>query len=203
MIDDFAYPTAESRLITFQIGAVCVNWSQIDATAGAILGNYMHVPSTHIDLATGIIDLSRKCELIKAFAFLAERRETYIKLEKALNFLDNDLRPIRNRYVHDSYSFFTGDHIRKAFKTRVANSQSFTKKLITRSVEPISASELTSFNTDLDICAMYLTGRLITMMVDPKKADPSAHASLVKVCNETYEKLLDTITRYRSKTSSS
>lgn len=203
MIDEFAYPTAESRMITFQIGAICVNWSQIDGDLGMILGKYMQAPTAHVDIATSIIDLSRKCELIKAFAFIAECRDTYLRLEKALNFLDNDLRPIRNRYVHDSYSFFTGDHKRSAFKTRVVTVQSFTKELLIRKVEPVSAGELASFNDDLDTCAMYLVGHLVTLMVDQEKAEPAAYASLTKVYNEAYDKLSDTIARYRSKTSAS
>jgi hypothetical protein len=203
MIDDFAYPTAESRMITFQIGAICVNWSQIDGNLGMTLGKYMRVPIRHINIATSIIDLSRKCELIKAFAFIVEHRKTYLQLEKALNFLDNDLRPIRNRYVHDSYSFFTGDHIRSAFKTRIVNVKSFTKELLTRNVEPISAVELSGFNADLDACAMYLTGHLLTLMVDKEKAEPAAYASLTKVRDEAYDKLVDTITRYRSATNAS
>jgi hypothetical protein len=203
MIDEFAYPTAESRMITFQIGAICVNWSQIDGNLGIILGKYMRAPSAHIDIATSIIDLSRKCELIKAFAFIAESRETYLRLEKALNFLDNNLRPIRNRYVHDSYSFFTGNHIRSAFKTRIVNVQSFTKELVVRTVEPVSAAELAAFNADLDVCAMYLTGHLITLMTDQEKAEPSFYASFLNVCDETYKNLSETIARYKSKTSAS
>ncbi|MER9933744.1 hypothetical protein [Mesorhizobium sp. M0088] len=198
MIDDFVYPTAESRMITFQIGAICVNWSQIDAHLGMILGKYIKAPSAHLDVATSILDLSRKCELIKALAFIVEDRKSYAKLEKALHFLDNDLRPTRNRYVHDSYSFFTGKNTRKIFRTKVVGIQSFKKELFTRSEQPITQEELTTFNSDLDIFSQYIVGHLMAMILERSKLKEDAIKAFDEVSKEAYGNLAAVIKRYRS-----
>ncbi|CDZ33282.1 Hypothetical protein NGAL_HAMBI1145_17540 [Neorhizobium galegae bv. officinalis] len=203
MIDEFTYPTAESKLITFQIGAICVSWSQIDSCLGIILGHYMKVEAAHTDVATSIIDLPRKCELIKALAFLAEDRKTYLKLERALNFLDNALRPVRNRYVHDSYSFFTGDHIRTIMKAQVINTKSFTKELVTRQKHPVTASELAAFNKDLDVLAHFLAGQYIRLIVDPSIAEENAMSALHNVLEDACDELSALIKRYSSKTKAS
>lgn len=198
MIDDFAYPTAESRMITFQIGAICVNWSQIDAHLGIILGKYIKAPLDHISVATSIIDLSRKCELIKALAFIVDDQKTYEKLEKALNFLDGSLRPIRNRYVHDSYSFFTGKNTRKAFKTKIINIQSFQKELSTKTEKPVTQEELISFNGDLDIFAQYIVGHLMGLILKRENAEADALVAFDAVVKESYDNLVAVIKRYRS-----
>lgn len=163
----------------------------------------MKAPAAHLDIATSVVDLSRKCELIKAFSVTADVRKTYERLEKALNFLDNDLRPVRNRYIHDNYSFFTGNHLRKAFKTRVVKSQAFKRELLTRSEGPITAEEISLFNQDLDSVAMFLVSHLINMMVDAEKVESRAIEALRQVHEEHWNKLLGTIKRYRSSTKGS
>ncbi|TIL35952.1 hypothetical protein [Mesorhizobium sp.] len=198
MIDDFAFPTAESRMITFQIGAICVNWSQIDASLGMILGKYIKVPSEHINVATSVLDLSRKCELIKALAFIAEDRRPYGKLEKALNFLDSELRPIRNRYVHDSYSFFTGKNTRKVFRTKIVSIQSFKKELFTKAEHPVTQEELITFNADLDVFGQFIVGHLMGMLLTRESAKANALEAFDAVLKESFDNLVDVIKRYRS-----
>lgn len=199
MIDEFQFPTPESKLITFHIGAVCVNWSSIDASLGFILGIYMKVEPAQWDVATSIIDLSRKCELVKALSFIYDERKSHNRLAKALNFLDGTLRPIRNRYVHDSYSFFTGGHIRKIYKTQIINVQSFQKELRTRRVEGITVEEISTFNSDLDACSMVLTAHLLNLMVDREVAKPDAMRAMIAVSEGYYQALEAVMKRHASK----
>lgn len=198
MIDDFAYPTTESRLIALQLGALCIEWSQIDHTLGLLLGHYMKFPYSHFDLAVGHIDFSRKCELSGALSFLYDERGVYNKLNRALKFIDNDLRPIRNRYVHDSYSFFTGDNLKRVFKAKVINVQSYTKELITRTESKVSSAEVSQFNKDIHVCGAYLISHLIGRMAVNTGASPEFMDAATKVGEEAYSELSAVIERYRS-----
>lgn len=198
MIDEFAYPTTESRMIALQIGGVCVNWSAIDSTLGFILGKYMKVDE-HIGVATGILDMNRKCELVKALSFIADDKQRHKRLVKVLNFLDGELRPIRNRYVHDNYSFFTGENIRKIFKAKIVKPQAFQMALITQEQVNVSADEIESFNNDLNACAMFLTYHLLGTIIKPEKAEPKAMEAFTAVGEDSYSKILSVMKRYATK----
>ncbi len=130
-------------------------------------------------------------------------KNSYKRLEAALNFLDNDLRPTRNRYVHDNYSFFTGENIRRIVRTKVVNVQAFQKQLITRTEHPVTASELVLFNEDLERCASYLAYRFIALLSDPDKANPQAIEAIHEVGDDYYSALSEVIAKYKSRTKAS
>ena len=197
MLDDFAYPTIESKLIVLQIGLVCVNWSSIDNLLGLILGHYINAPNGHLDIATSIVDLSRKCELISGLSFLTEDKTRHTNLVRTLNFIDNDLRPRRNRYVHDGYRFFTGDNIRLISKLHIKNVQSRTQKLTTWTAEPVTSEEISAFNADLDTIATFLSSYFLSVIAKP--VSENAEIALGKVCEDAQDGIISLMQRYRSK----
>ena len=52
-----------------------------------------------------------------------------MKLDALLNRIDNELRPDRNRYIHDSWHSAGGVAVRTSRGTKIVNTQSRTKRL--------------------------------------------------------------------------
>lgn len=152
-VEEFFYADDKTRKITFYIGVCCIEWSTLDEAIGSILGLYMKVKSGQFHIATGIIDLSRKCELVKALSFIQDLKAVHDRLVKILNFVDNTLRPIRNRYVHDCYDLLGGRATRTVYKAKIVNVQAFKKELVTSQDHKISVPELIEFNNAVVACS--------------------------------------------------
>lgn len=91
------------------IGQVCQAWSLIESHVGILLENKvwaaLHVqltPNTQkiIQIFSQNMDVRQKIQTAKAIA-VGFRPPLFKRVERLLNQIDNDLRPKRNRYIHD------------------------------------------------------------------------------------------------------
>jgi hypothetical protein len=87
------------------IGAASIAWTTIDSALAHFLAELIPLPdmaSRHIIVAA--TDTRAKIEMARSFARLRLRDDTkFHALDGLLNLIDNDLRPRRNRIIHDNW----------------------------------------------------------------------------------------------------
>lgn len=96
------------------IGFLCLFWSRIELWLGGILWGLMEPIDEHVAAIT-ITNMSFSEKISAALALGFQRRpsdEWFKTLKKTLDEIDNDLRPQRNRFVHDHW-IAGGDEVLK------------------------------------------------------------------------------------------
>ncbi|RWG00007.1 hypothetical protein [Mesorhizobium sp.] len=102
MPDEFYFPTEESHKVAYQIGVLCVVWGGVEHLLNALLAHHLDVKDvSYTEIIMGNLDLKRKLAILKPLALINEKPNRYMRLEAALDFIDNTMRPERNKYVHD------------------------------------------------------------------------------------------------------
>ena len=113
------------------IGYLCVTWSRLEGTVDALLSVLMNLDDINASAAVIYnMDFRDKLKAARALGYLNKPTDDwYAELEKLINEIDNDLRPERNRMVHD-ICIDSGDEIfRIANHAKVVREQARKLKL--------------------------------------------------------------------------
>ena len=126
-----------------QLGFVCMFWAHVEEHCNLLLGALLDSPMTTI--IVNIMGERDKFAAIKACAFHAKPSDDwFLRVENCLNTLDNDLRPARNRAVHDTYWPVENEMFRLQRLAKVANVQSRTKELLLFDKLAVTEADLTA-----------------------------------------------------------
>lgn len=108
MLTDFdraisSYGLTEDHLAA--IGAVCVSWSMLESQLNAFLSCLLPPEDKNtFAIFMGTCDFRTKIELTRALAHeRLKDRKVFDRLDAFLNTIDMQLRPERNRFVHDMW----------------------------------------------------------------------------------------------------
>ncbi|MEP3113290.1 hypothetical protein [Nisaea sp.] len=128
------------------IGEVCHIWAQIEnwvediaLQTAVLLQPKMREdePLTILRIAMTNMEFRNKVSTAKAYLHLVnldESKNLYDRAEKLLNYIDNDARVERNRYVHDTWHIY-GDEIRRIkFGTKISRPKSH-HRILTTAIE--------------------------------------------------------------------
>lgn len=105
------------------IGYVCIYWGLIEINLDKMV-TYL---TQFKDMKTAIIfaanmDIRDKIDLLKALGFANKPdQEWYDEFARTLNIVNGDLRPRRNRYVHDIWTVEDEQILKITMKTKIAN----------------------------------------------------------------------------------
>jgi hypothetical protein len=138
------------------IGDVCIYWSHIeDHVHGLILHLAMYQDDAFekkpvYQILHGVVcqlDLRQKISAAKVLAHnVTQPTDFYERAESLLNYVDNELRPERNRYVHDLWEYQDGRIVRNSMNPRVIKPQSRMREVrLISEKEFASVDEITAF----------------------------------------------------------
>lgn len=123
-ISPFAIKSYDDE-IALAIGRVCIAWNFLELTANQYLADIIPVrvmSDKHILAAD--LDLRGKLKLLHDFAFTRITNEPMReKLKSIIDRIENEIRPKRNRAVHDHWVFGSGT-TQLEFRTKVGRVQS-------------------------------------------------------------------------------
>jgi hypothetical protein len=136
-----------------EIGKVCVAWSYLELDLTLFLHDLCGISNAQVNnVLLGIIDLREKIKALTALGFaMRPNDEWYALLSKSLNYIDSDLRPKRNRLVHDFWvnmpDFTT--ILRMQFVQKIVNVQSRTKELRLAESTVVTPDAITAIHDDI------------------------------------------------------
>jgi hypothetical protein len=125
-----AHPTLEAH--AQEIGRLCIYWSELELYVTLFLIDLLDIEDkTSKNVIAGLLDFRAKLQALPPMGFARRPSDTwYASLEKVVNHIDNDLRPERNRMIHDTWTGPTeGSSLRMQLSAKVVNAQSRTKVL--------------------------------------------------------------------------
>jgi hypothetical protein len=132
-----------------QIGRLCTLWSSLEFDIAVFLTVVAPFDDPAVkNVLMGSMDFRSKVHALLAIGFKKKPYDTwYDDLAGAINKIDNELRPERNRMVHDFWYTVpnqSGDEEvnRVQLRPKVVNVQSRTKQLILADMKPLPATEI-------------------------------------------------------------
>jgi len=180
--DDPSYPSAESHKIAYEVGRLCIEWSRLEAAVGALLFQYLRPDSIiKSQILHGALDIRKKVELCKHLSFIEDPQSDFDALDTVLSFIDNEVRGVRNRYVHDLYIFNPERAFKTTYQTKIRKPQAGLAAII----EPVrdtnvSAEDIAIAVDDIRLCqaavAFYVAIK-ISPLLRPERREEVARAA--------------------------
>jgi hypothetical protein len=136
------------------LGFLVMFWGWLEAEINKIVIKLLETRNMYYEIV-GHIDFREKLQIIKSVAFAAthnvipaptENVEWFDRLEGIVNLIDNELRPNRNRMIHDMWIGKSGSDelVRFGFTPKLKIPQS-RRRTLERDIVPISAAEIWTF----------------------------------------------------------
>lgn len=127
------------------IGHICIGWGHLERDLNEFIQALTPLDEGDISRSiTANMDVRSKIQVIKALAFLRKpSKEWFEKMTILLDYIDNSIRPRRNRYVHDAWYKPGGKFIRSTHQIKFERPQSFQLELHT---ETINKSDMRAIN---------------------------------------------------------
>lgn len=115
-MSDIETPYQEYALLSKALGDLCLGWSVLEHTVHDICLHYAGAVHHGFDgeeaydvlhVALAAMDLRQTISVTKAVIHMASSPlspKLYERAEELLNYIDNEMRPERNRFIHDIWS---------------------------------------------------------------------------------------------------
>ena len=119
-----------NRKVANRLGRLCMSWSHLELDLTLLLHRLMRISDPTVNnTILGVMGLREKIQALHTIGFKrAPSPDWYASLSKVLNMIDNELRPERNRMIHDFWiTDIDGDLQRSRLNPRVVNTQSRAK----------------------------------------------------------------------------
>ena len=129
-------PRSRASELAEAIGDVCIQWAAIeDVVSGLVLHTWAYLEhafetSASWDLLALVLDtadIRQKVSITKLLAHHVKNPNSpdfFERVEKIMNYLDNEVRPERNRYIHDTWYLSAGTVIRRDNSPKIQRVQS-------------------------------------------------------------------------------
>lgn len=150
-----------------RIGHICISWAHLETKLDYLLIKLIPVEGGEAaaNVIVGNVDFREKLQMVLGLGFLKKPSvEWFNYLRSVLVIIDNELRPERNRHVHDLWTprTDTGEILRRTLKTAIIKPQAFQTELSTQTITKISPEELDAFNQrivhgNMDLQAIWFT----------------------------------------------
>lgn len=138
------------------IGHLCIGWSHLERVLNSLLVSLLGVPDES-DVAYAITSNIRdegRISMIRALAHIKKMDDKWFhELDCLLTRIDQEYRPQRNRFVHDSWSAAPSDNpmfsaaFKTRYRTRIYRSQSHqSAQLSTRETIKVTDDEIWTLN---------------------------------------------------------
>jgi hypothetical protein len=121
------YNDPELNKLALIIGHICIQWSRMEDALDFAIAQFANLDEGTITHAiTSNLDIRNKIQSVKALAFARKPNpEWFRQLTEQLDYIDNTLRPERNKYVHSFWRFPRGKLTRVSRRIRFKKAQAF------------------------------------------------------------------------------
>jgi hypothetical protein len=133
------------------IGYASIEWGRLEQSLSQFIELLAPLEKGNVALSiTAPIDIRDKIQIIKALAYLRKPYdEWYDKMAIMLDYIDNNLRPRRNRVIHDGWFRPQGRLIRRMHQIKFERPQAFQLVLRTETDIPVKLSEVRALAIEL------------------------------------------------------
>jgi hypothetical protein len=168
------------------IGYVCIMWGHLEGFVDMALQELAPLPRDQTsNCITVNADIRSKIEMIKGIAFIRKGSDAWFdEMLILLNRIDNELRPKRNRYIHDLWLGATGNSTEKMTRrTVLSRPQAFQRNLSTFQMSLAGKNEVWDFVKEIVMATFALNLlighhiRLTSEGSKPKRPQGSAEQS--------------------------
>ena len=127
-----------------EIGFLCIFWSRLELETSLLLFQLMQpVGDYEATITITNMDFREKIAAILALGFHKRPDDAWFaSLKQKLNDVDNDLRPARNRFVHDHWLQVGDEVIKFTMKTGVYYEQARTLALKLYEIQTLSPAKI-------------------------------------------------------------
>lgn len=137
------------RPIAEQLGVAVIAWGWLEHVTQNLVALLMALDRNEANAALGHLDIKDHVNILKTLGFLKKPNDPWFaELEQFLNHVDNDLRAVRNRMIHDVWGNDSVNVLRIDPAMKLRRPQSFQREL-QRDAKAISASEIAVFTSDV------------------------------------------------------
>lgn len=113
-----AYDEYEIDRIKHALGDMCIAWAHLEEGCFTILLYMMNESYSVWEFLRGELDFARAIQVCKAHAIGNNWDVHCDHIPVLVDMIDRDIRPPRNRYVHDQISYGVNSFIRQSYRTR-------------------------------------------------------------------------------------
>jgi hypothetical protein len=155
------YDDPEVNKLALIIGHICIHWSRIEDTLDFAIGRLAYLEEGNITHAfTSNLDIRNKIQTLKALGFERKTNNEWFKeLSEQLDYIDNVIRPERNKYVHSHWQLPNGKLTRISRRIRFKKTQAFKElTLTTEERARISLRDAQRFCAKMEKCFINLFG---------------------------------------------
>lgn len=134
------------------LGLACIAWSGLESKVDEFLVELIPLPRGNTEgIVTSAIDFRAKLKMLVNLAFENKYSDLwFLEIQTLVNRIDNELRPERNRYVHDTWVIETNETdvaiMRLTKAARLRKPKSFELELVTETKRRIDQAELASLS---------------------------------------------------------
>lgn len=134
------------------LGLVCIRWGRLDNALCEFIELLAPLePGQISETITAELDIRVKIQIIKALAFLRHPSSEWLKkMLLLLDYIDNDLRIRRNRYIHDGWYRKNNGFFRAQRKIKFIKPQSFQLELQTVTKTHSKITDVKNLAKELD-----------------------------------------------------
>jgi hypothetical protein len=143
--------TGDRDRIASELGYICIHWGWVETALNDIIEFLAPLePGQASQAITGNAEIRSKIQIVRALAFLRQPfKEWFDLMSSILDWIDSDLRPLRNNYVHSGWFAPKGRRTLRVRKTKFKKPQAFQLVLTTEEDIPIKLRELRRLRNDL------------------------------------------------------
>lgn len=194
-MSSYRYTVPKLERVTKAIGYVCVYWAWLeDEIADMILDlapfDKRTIPPKQLEQLRDVIlldsDIRTKIKILRTVAFVRKMNNAWFtKVDKVLQKIDNDLRPKRNRIVHDQWYSPKRGLERRSRQAKLRRPQSFADlELITQERVNVKLREVWNLSKSL----ISVQFRLAKLSLDYDAFEKEVGKELDKIDVEAHSK---------------
>jgi hypothetical protein len=134
------------------IGHICIYWGRLENDLNEFIECLTPLDEGDVSRSiTAGMDIRTKVQTIKALSYLRKpSKEWFENMMLYLDYIDNNLRPRRNRIIHDGWYTPSGRLVRDTRHIKFERPQSFQLLLKTQTIVPIKLFEVRQLAAELD-----------------------------------------------------
>lgn len=129
-----------------EIGRMCVYWSELERSVSVFVYVMLKIEDRiSSNVVAGALDFRAKLHVALPLAFDRKPSDQWYKdVEQTINIIDNNLRPERNRIIHDTWVSLPGldKALRMRIQGKVIRTQSRTQEIRLSDIRRFSAKDV-------------------------------------------------------------
>lgn len=160
------------------LGHICIGWSRLERDLDEFIELLAPLEAGDISRSvTAGMDIRDKVQAVRALAYLRKPNDRWFKtMLSILDYIDNDLRVRRNRYIHDGWYIPEGKLTRFQKQIKLEKPNSFQLRLVTERQFRDNISAIEMLATELSEMFMPIFTLWLEASGGPRKSLPTAYA---------------------------